>query len=317
MIKTIYAAALVLAFAGASFAQSAAPLGTILDEAQKQTENYRETFRNLLADETKIFEDYDRSGKASEKTVVKSNFLVYQSGKNPRATTELRNITEVDGKPVANSQKRSEEFLAELEKEKTLETELQKIQKESTRYDKTWEVYSLTINPAVALAPNLRPFFDFKLLGTELYQGNGSEVYVLSFQQTRPSPYISFNGKAPAGEGLSLDFKLDVPGELKKTNVFLRGKLWIDAKTFQIWREERELAVQTAEPLLLLSNVFEYQASDFGILVPKTILLDIFTIKKEKGAGRFVSVKDAEMIFEYTKFRQTNVEVRILDDETE
>ena len=51
--------------------------------------------------------------------------------------------------------------------------------------------------------------------------------------------------------------------------------------------------------------------------MPKTILLDIFNIKRDKSSDRYVSVKDAEMIFEYSKFRQTNVEVKILDDETD
>jgi hypothetical protein len=316
--KFFAAAAAVLLGASAALAQTtmpaAVPLETILSEAQKQTDNYREAFRNLLADETKVFEDFDKNGAAGDKTVVNSNFLVYQSGRDAKVTTELRNIKAVDGKPVGDSQKRSEEFLAELEKEKTLEKELQKIQKEGARYDKTWEVYGLTLNEAVALAPNLRPFFDFKLVGTENYQGN--EVYVVSFQQTKKSPYNTLNGKDSANAELSLNFKLDVPGDLKKSDNLLRGKLWIDAKTYQLWREERELTIQSAEPIVLLSNVFEYQTSDYGILVPKTILLTVYNVKKEKG-GRYVTVKDTNINFDYSKFRQTNVEVRILDDDTE
>jgi hypothetical protein len=321
MKKTIFAAALAVLALNfyAARAQNpaipAAPLETVLTEAQKQTDNYRETFRNLLADETKIFEDFDKNGASDSRTTVRSNFLVYQSGKNASVTTEMRNVTEVNGKPVGDSQKRAGEFLSELEKEKTLEKELQRIQKESSRYDKTWEVYGLTLNQAVALAPNLRPFFDFKMLGTESYQG--TEVYVVSYQQTKKSPYNTLNGKDSNGAELTLNFRLDVPGELKKNDNFLRGKLWIDAKTYQIWREERELTIQSGEPLVLLSNVFEYQASDYGILVPKIIALTVFNIKKEKGGDRFVSVKDASINFEYSKFRQTNVEVRILDDETE
>jgi phenylacetate-coenzyme A ligase PaaK-like adenylate-forming protein len=44
-------------------------LETILAEAQKQSEAYRESFRNLLAEETKTFEEFDKNGNLDEKTV--------------------------------------------------------------------------------------------------------------------------------------------------------------------------------------------------------------------------------------------------------
>jgi len=291
-------------------------LDNILSESQKQSENYRETFRNLLADEVKTFEEFDRKGESERTTTVRSSFLVYQSGKNQAATAELRNVLEVNGKPIPDSQKRGEEFLAELDKQRTLESELQKLQKESSKFDKTWEVYGMTLNQAVALAPNLRSVFDFQLVGTESYEGG--EVYVVSYRQKSKSPFITINEKErdTAVNELSLNFNLNIPGELKKTDILLRGKLWIDAKTFQIRREERELVARAADPVMLLSSNFEYQTSEFGILVPKTISMTIYNAKKEKG-DRFNSLKDSIISFEYSKFRQTNVEVRILDDETE
>jgi hypothetical protein len=318
MKKSIFIAVAVILAAGASvFAQdTGASLETILAQSQKQTEFYRETFKNLLADEVKTFEEFDKKGESDKKTNVKSSFLVYQSGKSAAATAELRNVLEVDGKPIPDSQKRGEEFLAELDKQTTLEKELKKLQSESSKYDKTWEVFGLTLNEAVALAPNQRPFFDFKLVGTENYQG--ADVYVVSYQQTKKSPYITVNEKQKAApSNLMVNYNLDIPGELKKGDIFLRGKLWIDAKTFQIWREERELTAQPNDPVLLLANIFEYQTSDFGILVPKNITLTIFNAKKEKGSGKYSSLKDTNMSFEYSKFRQTNVEVKILDEETE
>jgi hypothetical protein len=291
------------------------PLNVILDSAGLKSENYRETFRNLLADEVKTFEEFDKRGEPDKKTTVKSSFLVYQSGKNAKATAELRNVLEVNGKPIPDSQKRGEEFLAELDKQSTLESELKKLQGESSKYDKTWEVYGLTLNQAVVLAQNLRPAFDFQLAGTENFAG--TEVYVISYLQKTKSPYITVNesGKFRPTE-TAVNFNLDIPGELKKSNLFLRGKLWIDAKTFQIWREERDLIARTEDPVMLLSSIFEYQTSEFGILVPKMISLTIYNAKKEKG-DRFNSLKDTNISFEYSKFRQTNVEVKILDDETE
>ena len=97
----------------------------------------------------------------------------------------------------------------------------------------------------------------------------------------------------------------------------LRGKLWIDAKTFQIRREEQELTTQTIQPIVVISNVFDYQTSDYGILVPKHITLTIFNVKKEKDGKKYYAVKDTNLGFDYSKFRQTNVDVKILDEEPE
>ena len=319
MKKSIFAATAVILL-GAFYTLAQVPenpsLNAILDQAGQKRETYRETFRNLLADEVKTFEEFDKRGESERKTTVKSSFLVYQSGKNAKATAELRNVLEVNAKPIPDSQKRGEEFLAELDKQSTLESELKKLQSESSKYDKSWEVYNLTLAHAIPLAPNQRPYFDFKLIGTENFQG--AEVYLISYQQTKKSPYITVNEKTgkPNPEMASANFNLSIPGELKKTDIFMRGKLWIDARTFQVWREERELTARVSDPVILVTNIFEYQPSEFGILVPKTITLTVYNAKKETG-DRYNSLKDSSMLFEYSKFRQTIVEVRILDDETE
>ncbi|MBS1792491.1 MAG: hypothetical protein JSS81_01485 [Acidobacteria bacterium] len=288
------------------------PLDTVLAESQNQTQKYIEGFKNLLADEIKTFADYDKNGQNPKTTTVKSSFLVYQSGKNAKATAELRNVREVDGKPIPDSQKRGEEFLAELDKQQTLESELKKLEKEGSKYDRTLEISGLTLNQAVALAPNLRQYFDFRLAGTENVEGR--DLIVLAFQQKAKTPDITVNEKERSTPGaLAVNYDLDIPGELKKSNLFLRGRLWLDPQTFQVRREERELTAQAAGPVVLLSNVFEYQSSDYGILLPKTITLTTFKAKKNGDA--FTTVKDLDIRLDYSNYRQTNVEVKILDDE--
>lgn len=211
-------------------AQNTIPIETILLEAQKQTEFYRTSFRDLLATETKTFEEFNNKGVSNKKTVVKSNFLVYQSGKDAKQVAELRNVFEVNGKIIPNGSERAEQFLAELAKSSTLENELKKIQSESSKYDKTWEIYGLTLNEAIVLAPNLRPFFDFKLIGSEIYQGN--EVFVISYQQTKKSPYININSKKPKSNETSLNFGFDLPSSLNKTNIFCAANFGLMRKHF-------------------------------------------------------------------------------------
>lgn len=288
-----------------------APLKTILSEARNQTLNYQEAFKNLLATETKSFEDYDKNGDLRENSSIESNFFVYQSGKNAQVSSELRNITKVDGKPIPDSQTRADRFLAELGKTTTAESELEKIEKEGSRYDRTLSINGLTIFEAISLNSNLLPYFDFKLENSENYQG--SDVYVVSYQQIKKSPYLLINEKSSKDKSAVAEFDVNLPGALKKADVFMRGKLWIDKKTYQLWREERQLIVQTSPQLVAVETVLEYQPSEFEILVPKKVSLLTNTFKKS-GENQYSTVKDSKVVFDYSKFRKFNVDVQILDD---
>ena len=287
-------------------------LDSILTKAEEQVLNYQNTFRDLLATETKTFEKYNKNGELKDRKIVESNFLVYQSSKDENTSSELRNVVKVDDKLVPDSQARADRFLAELEKAKTPEKLLDKIADEGSRYDKTIKINGFTLYEAVALAPNLRPVFDFQLLGSEVYQG--SDVYVVSYRQTKKSPFITVNQKETKEKGIKVDFDAGVPGELKQYDVFLSGKLWIDKQTFQLWREERRLIVQSPVPLVTFETIFEYNQSEFGILVPKKITVVDNQLRKISKTEEFTAVKDLRVVFDYSKFKKTNVEVQIIDD---
>lgn len=290
---------------------SPANLNKILTEAEKQVVNYQETFRDLLAVETKTFEKFDKNGELKNTTVVESNFFVYQSPKSPDASAELRNVVKVNDKLIPDSQARADRFLAELQKTTTAEKELEKIQDEGLRYDKSIQITGFTLFEAIVLADNLRPYFDFQLVGTENYQGR--DVYVVSYQQTKKSPFITVNEKKSKEQGIKADIEVGVPNDLKKTDKFYRGKLWIDAETFQIWREERQLTVQTAVPIIVQETVFEFAPSEFGILIPKKITFLDNNVKKI-AKGDFAPVKNERVVFDYSNFRKTDVDVKIIDE---
>ncbi len=288
-------------------------LDTILNEAAKQTENYRETFRDLLAIETKTFERYEKNGDLDDRTKVESNFFVYQSSKDGTTSSELRNVIKVDDELVPDSQARAGRFLGELQKAKTVEKELEKIQDESLRYDKNFIISGLTLYEAIALAENMRPYFEFNLTGAENYRGR--EAYVVSYRQTRKSPFITIDEKSSKEPGLKADFDLNLPGSLKKKDKFLQGKLWIDAQTFQILREERDIVVQASSPLVMQKAVFEYEPSRFEIFVPKKIIFTDYDVKKGASKNDFIPYKFAQVTFDYSEFKKTDVEIEILDDD--
>lgn len=329
MKKIIYTAILTALTAVCTTAQTPAPtpvttpspmvapapvtLDVILNEATKQVAVYRETFRDLLATETKTFENYGKDGELDDSSSVESIFLVYQSAKDNNASAELRNVVKVDNKLIPNSEARSDRFLAELQKASTTQKELEKVEKESLRYDDTLKISGFTLYEAITLSENLRPVFDFKSEGTEMI--DGSETYVVSYRQTKKSPYITVNEKSADFKGGNADFDADIPGALKKTDKFLVGKLWIDKQTYQIRREQRQLVIQTPTPIIANETMFEYAPSEFGILVPKRISFIENDIRRISKSENYEALRDLIVNFEYSKFRKTNVDVKILDDD--
>lgn len=286
-------------------------LETIVSEAEKQTGNYQLEFKNLLGEEIKTFETFDKNGKSKKRTNVESNFIVYQSPKDETQVTEYRNVVKVDGKTVGDSDRRATALFEQLSNSASAQQELENIQKESSRYDKTLEISGLTLNQVPVLAEHIRPFFDFRLDGQETV--DGSDVYVVSYRQKSKSPFVIFNNDQIKPDKLFLSFEVELPKAIKDPNAFLRGKLWIDKQTYQIRRERRELTIQPAEassPLVINETELEYQPSEVGILTPKRIVFIDYNVKsKDKGAN-LSAVLDTKATFVYTKFTKSDVEVK-------
>ncbi|HEY0429273.1 MAG TPA: hypothetical protein VGC76_15945 [Pyrinomonadaceae bacterium] len=309
------AAATILLFAATIFVcgQDASPtpdLETILKNADEQAQNYRLEFKNLLSEEKKTFETFDKNGDRKKRTVVESNFIIFQSLNDESVSSEYRSVVKVNDKNLGDTEKRSNDLFEQLARASSVKQELEKIQKESSRYDKNLQITGLTLLQTPILADYARPFFDFKLTNRE--NTDGADVFVVEYRQTKPSPYVLIDERADESKKITIGFDLGLPKILNKSNVFLRGKLWIDAQTFQIRREERELTGQTdgaAGTLILFRGEFEYQPSDFGILVPRKITYSYFQVKSKDNN---VSAKlDTRATFEYAKFRKSRVEVKI------
>ncbi|MBC7899081.1 MAG: hypothetical protein H7070_03425 [Saprospiraceae bacterium] len=282
-----------------------ASIEEIVSKASEQRKIYTEEFKNLLSEETKHFEIYGKNGEIKKRRAVKSTFIVYQLSKDDKLVAEYRNVISVDGKNLDNTDKRAQDFFEKIVEVESSNKELEKLFDEGSRYDQDISLGLFTLYQAVALADNLRPYFDFKLEGTERIDNN--EVYVISYRQLRPSPYIiAGGGREPADGGLVLKYDIDEKGDL---NGRLKGKLWIDKNTFQVWRENRIMNLQPegfAAPVILAENVFEFQNSGFTILTPKKITHTQYELKRKN----LISIKEARVTFEYDKFTKPDVEVK-------
>lgn len=285
--------ALMFSSFAAAGQDSPADIKELVEKASAQSAHYTNTFKNLIAEENKTIEVYDEKGEIEKTRKIVSTFIIYQLSNDADRLTEFRNVLSVDGKAVKGAEKRAQKFFEKIIKAESSEKEREKLNKESLRYDKYLSFSGFTISKAFALSENLIPFFDFQIERREDF--NGREVFVLSYRQHRESPDIKF--------AASKDIEL---------NARLSGLFWIDAETFQVWREESQVTIQPEifdKPVTTSITTFEYRKSDFGILTPKTITYTNYAVK----ALQKTSVKDAKLMLEYSKFSKPETKVESAD----
>ncbi|MEA2203730.1 MAG: hypothetical protein QOE77_506 [Blastocatellia bacterium] len=289
-------------YAGPSFGQQPAPpqldaaaLNEFISLASRRASEYTAKFTDITADEDQKIEEYDDKGKLKRQRQIVSKLIVYQSQLDPTVTAEYRYVHAVDGVPLAKREERMVKFYDRLAKSDSVKKELERINRESQRYDLVHSFYGLTVNQGLPLSEKARAAFRFTVAGRE--QINGRDVIVLQYQQIAQSP--------------ELTFKLgSLPSPLKGAEAFYRGRLWLDAETAQLWREVREVTLQLSRlgyPLVIMRQEFEYVSSSFGILTPRRIV----AITNSNGRTLAGNVPElmlgGKITFEYSGFHRFEV----------
>jgi hypothetical protein len=285
-------------------------LEDFLGKAEKAMAQYTETFKNLFAEETKTFEDYSKNGELKETRRVKSIFIVYQSP-NDKSVGELRNVTEFNGKNVAREDKKIVEFFEKLAKSDSVREESNRIQNDGIRFDGRSTAWGMTLWQESPLNL-LRPFFEYQIVGREKIENR--DVLIVEYRQTKPTLLVKFNPtnedwkKEPNGR----QYFAETSSSFRPANPRINGKIWLDAETAQIWRNEFKIMIQPdrlSKPIAALELSYEYQSSEFKVLVPKGFV--IATYKISGSSDRDLSVrKDRVMKFEYSKFNEFKTETK-------
>ncbi|MGI8494427.1 MAG: hypothetical protein ACR2L1_03820 [Pyrinomonadaceae bacterium] len=302
---------MVLGFAVSGEAQnnvSAVKLEDILSKAEKATREYSETFKNLSAEETKIFEDYDKENVLQRVSKIKSTFIVYQSPKNGEVN-EFRNVLEFNGRNVALPDNEVGSLFEKLSAEDSVAEEWKRIIAEGVRFDGKSSAWGMTLWQETPLE-ELRPFFDFSISAGERI--NNREIIVVEYRQIKPTLLIKFNPSAGdwKKEPHGREYYADISSAFRSADARLIGKLWLDAETGQLWKNESRVVIYPARlsnPQVALSVAFEYQPSDFKILVPKSFVYTFYKISGSNDKNLSVS-KDRIMRFDYSKFSKFKAE---------
>jgi len=263
-------------------------LERFLSTAALRTDEYFSLFQDLTAEETKTIEIFKGEGEVARSRRIVSDLVVYQAQIDNASIAEYRDVREVDGAPVPGREERVEKMASLRNASASIRDELQRITRESTRYDLERTISGLTITEGLPIQAWARALFAFTVAGSETIEGR--TAVVIDYQQTVPNARFGF--------------KFSLPSDLSNAQPLYRGRLWIDAETAYLWRERREIAISAPTPLVIQRTDFDYRPSRFGVPLPSRIVYTS-ALKFEKGPDKlFRTLPVFRVTFEYGPFKR-------------
>jgi len=283
-----------------SFGRQSAPQASddaataeLIGRAAARTREYTARFKDLTAEETQRVEEFGDKGLKRRREVV-SDLIIYESQQDG-STIEYRNVRLVDGKEVAGRDRRVEQLFGRLAKADSRKKELERIRKESWRYDLNYRVHNLTILQGLPLDEKARPSFRFTVNGGGRIDGH--DVIEVRYEQVSPIP--------------EQKVELSLPAKLKGAELLYRGRLWLDRETARLRREEREWVLKHASfaaPLTYMKFEFSYADSRFDILTPTRIIFSTYDRGRDLPGGGAELLLGGRAVFEYGRFSRFNVD---------
>jgi hypothetical protein len=226
---------------------------------------YKARFKDLTAEEEQKVEEYDSQGKLTKQRRISSELVIYQSQLDPTQMVEYRDVKSVDGVAIKKREARLVSLLNKSAKADSVKKELDRIYRESRRYDLGNSFYGMTLYQGLPLQGKARESFEFKFAGRE--QVNGHDAMVVEYQQVLQTPHFTSDLSG-------------LPSPLKGAEAFYRGRLWLHAETAQIRREVREMTLRLpslSHPLILYRFDLDYADSRFGFLTPQRIVITSYS----------------------------------------
>jgi hypothetical protein len=290
-------AVLLLTNTNISFAQQPpkppsdqAELNELIRRAAIRMNEYKDGFKDLTAEEEQQIEEYDDKGKLKKQRRITADLVIYQSQLDPNQMVEYRDVKSVDGVAVKKREERLISLLSKSAKAGSVKKELDRITRESRRYDLNYSFYGWTLHQGLPLYENARGSFQFKLAGRE--QVSGHDAIVIEYKQVSHNP--------------DLAMKLaSLPSHLKGAETRYQGRLWLDADTAQIRREVREMTMEhpsLTRSLVIIRYDLNYADSRFGFLTPQRIEMSTYTHGRT-GADKHPELGlGGKVTFEYGAF---------------
>jgi len=233
-----------------------------LQQGSREVEHYIEAFADLTADETRVMQSFDNGGLRAKERSMQSALVVYRLRTDPKDVVEYRDVVSVDGHEIKDHAAQATKLWHELAGANSAEEEIRRIAKYSERYDIGVAETGFTLFEGLPLRALCMGDFAFREVRHEVTSLRLLRVF--SYRQIHPCNVISYH--------------FVLPRQFTDVPLTQAGEIALDAKTGQIVREDRSVYAGHLErkPPRVAHFVLSYGDSSFGILVPKTILIEIF-----------------------------------------
>jgi hypothetical protein len=283
--------------ADASSVPGASPsLRDFINLASREVQHYIEAFADLTADETRATQLFDEHGLAATRRSTQSALVVYRLRNDPRDVVEYREVISIDGHEVKGHAARAAKVWRKVAQAHSPREEIKRITADSERYDLGLAETGLTLFEGLPLRQRCAGDFTFR----EVRKETAGE---------RPMRVFAYRQVHPCG---AVAYQFVLPGRLADSPLLHAGELALDAETGQIVHEERNIYAGDLDekPIRVAHIAMGYGGSPFGIMVPKTIVLETF-LPREDLRGTSTSFQlYARMVQTYGPFSRFEVSAR-------
>ncbi len=266
-----------------------------LQRAVREVEHYTEAFADLTADETRVMQSFDEHGFASKEHSIQSELVIYRLRNDPKGVVEYREVISIDGHEVKGHAARSAKLWREIAEAHSPQEEVRRITADSERYDIGLAETGFTLFEGMPLQPRCAGNFIFREVRKEM--ASGRQVRVFAYRQVHPCDAVAYH--------------FGLPAQFADSPMLQAGELALDAETGQIVREERNVYTGNLDkkPTRVARIAMGYGESRFGVLVPKTIVVETF-LPREGVNGMSTGFQPyARMVHTYGPFSRFEVSV--------
>ena len=239
-----------------------APAKDFINLASREVQHYVDAFADLTADETRVMQLFDDRELPGKKRSTQSALVVYRLRNDPREVVEYREVISIDGHDVKGHAARAAKLWREVVEAHSAQEEVNRVTADSERYDIGLAATGFTLFEGLPLRERCAGAFTFREVRKEM--AGEHAVRVFAYRQVHSCGAVAY--------------QFALPGQLADSPILHAGELALDAETGQIVREERNVYVGNLDknPTRVAHIAMDYGESRFGILVPKTILLESF-----------------------------------------
>lgn len=264
-----------------------AKLEVTLDQADACSQLYYKEFRQFIAREKQIQKRYDRKGALVQQREIISDYYVISLPSHPEEALEFRDTISVDGKELPRDPRRLKQLFDSHTTD--LESEIQRINKESTRYylanqglgdlAGTWYQYA---------SPEHRGAIACQLLPGQA--SNGESNSVVEFQEAPSKTLIHFK---------------DLMG--RRTPIPAMGKYYLADPGGRLVKVDITISWGGKHPYPLGRWIKEFEPGPEGVMVPA----HFSTVLYQGHQGKHFLETESS----YSNFRRFAAEVKLMPAE--